>query len=215
MSKKGQLYSDDNPETTLPGTGFKDTKTVEKTLKLIKNRSNKFQKSVMITMYYRAKHHPHQTEDMKKAMVMIKKWLDKNKKEIRKYPYLDLDIIKKYEKLADIYDISRTARGLEKSKKSDEGFLEVYKRVGGKYGKLAFIPIFKKNPSKGDYDILREKFLNARIGQMKHAKVPLYYADGPYEGLPTKQHLVMIMNGYSPDPSGLKKKVKLVNNLSK
>jgi len=207
-SKK--LYSDDNPNTTIKGTGYKDVKTVEKTANIIKNRSVKYQKSVMITMYYRAKNHRNQTEDMKKAMGKIKKWLKENQKNERKYPYLDLDLVKKYERLADIYNISRVSRGLEKSTKSDKGFLEIYKQVNGKYGKLSFIPIYKKHPEKGDYDILREKFLNARLAQMRNS--PLYYTSGKYTGLPTKQHLVMIMNAYSPDPTGLKKRLKNLSN---
>lgn len=204
MSSKSskKLYTDDNPDTTIKGTGYKDEKAVNATIKIIKNRSIKYKKSVMITMYYRAKHHINQTDNMKKAMRKIKTWLKENKNE-RKYPYLDLDLIKKYEKLADIYNISRVSRGLEKSTKSDKGFLKVYKQVKGKYGKLSFMPIYKKYPEKGDYDILREKFINARLAQMKNS--PLYYTTGKYKGLPTKQHLVLIMNAYSPDPKGLKK----------
>ena len=34
---------------------------------------------------------------------------------------------------------------------------------------------------------------------MKKAKTPLYYVDGKYAGLPTKQHIILIMHGYSPD----------------
>lgn len=37
-----------------------------------------YQKQVVNTMYNRAKYHPHQTDGMKEAMKVFKKWLDKN-----------------------------------------------------------------------------------------------------------------------------------------
>jgi hypothetical protein len=146
-------------------------------------------------------------------MKVYKIWLTKNKNIKPKYPYLDLNIIKKYEKLADIYKISEVSRGLKKSIKTEHGLLYMYKKVKGNSSKLSYIPIFKSNPSGQDYDSFREKFLNARIGQIKAGNVKLYYTNGPYTGLPTKQHLVLIMNAYSPDPKKLIKKMTLLNNL--
>ena len=191
-----KLYSNNkHPITNIKNTGFKDPLTVQTTFDLIKKRSIIYQKSVIITMYNRAKYHPNQTEDMKKAMHLMKKWLDKYKYKNKKYKYeyLDLGVIKKYEPLAKKYDISRVARGLDKPTKSDYGFLVIYKKYGK--AKMPFIPIFKNKPEKGDYDILREKYINARLGQMKKMKIPLYDKDN----LPTKHHLTLIMNGDSPD----------------
>ena len=33
---------------------------------------------IILTMYYRAYHHPHRTKDMEKAMKIFKKWLINN-----------------------------------------------------------------------------------------------------------------------------------------
>jgi hypothetical protein len=198
------LYSNNkHPETNILHTGFKNISTVNNTIKLISKRSIIYQKSIINTMYNRAKFHPNQTTDMLKAMNIMKKWLNKNKDKTYKYEYLDLDIIRKFEKLANKYDISRVARGLDKPTKSDYGFLVIYKKYGKQ--KLPFIPIFSKKPKSGDYDIFREKYINARLGQMKKMKIPLYNIDG----LPTKHHLTLIMNGYSPDKD-IKKKLKLL-----
>lgn len=192
------LYSNNShPETNIKGTGYKDAETVRKTIELISKRSITYQKSVIVTMYNRAKHHKYITDDMKKGMQLMKNWLKKNKNKSYKYEYLDLDLIKKLEPLANEYDVSRVARGLDKPDKTDKGFLVVYKKYGK--AKLPFIPIFKNKPEKGDYDIFREKYLNARLGQMKKMKIPLYYTEGKYKGLPTKHHMTLIMNGYSPD----------------
>jgi hypothetical protein len=52
------LYTDDNPSTTLHGTGFKDAITAHHTLEIISQKSLTYQWQVVNTMYYRAKHHP-------------------------------------------------------------------------------------------------------------------------------------------------------------
>lgn len=203
-----ELYTDNNPNTTLKGTGFKDTQTALKTLKLISNRSIIYQKAIINTLYYRAKHHPHKTKDIMDAMKIFKKWLLENKNKTIKYKYLDLHIVKEYEKLANYYDISHVARGLKKPTKTDTGFLVMYKKYGQK---LYFIPIFKNKPNCMDYDVYREKFINSRLGQMKYGNIKLYNSDG----LPTKQHVILIMHAYSPDPTGIKNKIKLLSTISK
>ena len=73
------LYVDYNPKTTLKGTGFKNAETADKTIQLIKNRDLAYQKRVILTMFNRAKFHPHRTDNMEKAMIIFKKWLDSNK----------------------------------------------------------------------------------------------------------------------------------------
>lgn len=199
------LYSDDNPKNTLYGTGYKDIKAAEKTIKLISKRCLQYQYNVILTMYNRAKHHKNQTPDMIEAMKIFKNWLDKyNPKE--KYPLLPLNIIKKYEKLAEEYDVSRVTRGLEKSTKSDLGWLVAYKKYKLK---IKYVPVFEGHPEKQDYYSLRETFLNSRLGQMmassdnsqsiKSAKTLFFDKDGK----PTKQHVILIMHGYSPFASKL------------
>lgn len=73
------LYSDYNPKTTLKGTGFKDEETAKRTLELISKRDLTYQKQVVNTMYNRAKFHPNQTVDMRKAMRVFNTWLSKHK----------------------------------------------------------------------------------------------------------------------------------------
>jgi hypothetical protein len=200
------LYTDDNPKNTIPGTGFKDEATVRKTFKLIEKRSPIYQFSVINTMFNRAKYHPNQTDDIKKAMRLLNKWLKEY--SYKSYPYLPLNIINKYEKLADEYNISRVARGLDKATKTDEGFLVVYRRIKGNPSKMPYQLIHKNKPMGLDWDKSRYNFINSRLGQIKHAKLSLFNKDGKYKGLPTIQHTVMIMNGYSPYPEKLKEIIK-------
>jgi len=80
MKVNYSLYSDDHPETSTKGTGFKDKQKALDTLKIIKNRDLNYQKLIVITMYNRAKYHPHQTKDMREAMKVYFDWLKKYRK---------------------------------------------------------------------------------------------------------------------------------------
>ena len=105
------------------------------------------------------------------------------------YPYLPLKIIKKYEKIADLYNVARVCRGIDKSYKTDFGFLEIYKRYKS-HNKLLNI-MATKNTSWYQYRINNIK---AKLSQMKKNNIPLYSNDKP-----TKMHVILIMWGYSPD----------------
>ena len=70
------LYSDYNKETTIPNLGFKDKEKALYTLNKIKNKSIKYQVSLVSTMIGRAKNHPYQTKGMRDAINIFQKWLD-------------------------------------------------------------------------------------------------------------------------------------------
>ena len=73
------LYEDKHPNTSTKGTGFKDKQKALDTLHIIKDRDVVYQKQVVTTMYNRAKYHPYQTNEMKDAMKIFNKWLEKHK----------------------------------------------------------------------------------------------------------------------------------------
>lgn len=75
-----QLY-DDNPrgKPVTKGTGFSNVRKARKTLKLIRGKPKVYQQQVITTMYYRAKHHPHQTKSMRNAMKIFKEKLHKKR----------------------------------------------------------------------------------------------------------------------------------------
>ncbi|KAK4569685.1 hypothetical protein LTR86_003450 [Recurvomyces mirabilis] len=83
--KASHLYTDDNPSTTIHGTGFKDAAAAARTLNLIKDRSLIYQWQTVNTMFNRAKHHPAMkkavdgaasTQDMRDAMEIFRVWLE-------------------------------------------------------------------------------------------------------------------------------------------
>lgn len=78
--KNLSLYSDYNKETTIQGLGFKNKEKALYTIDKIKSKPKNYQMNVINTMIGRAKNHPHQTKEMKEAIVIFTKW--KNKKLI-------------------------------------------------------------------------------------------------------------------------------------
>ena len=73
------LYSKNkNPSNSVKNTGFKDEEKALNTLDIIKNLDKIKQMQIVLTMYYRAEHHPYKTNDMIKAQNIFKKWLIKN-----------------------------------------------------------------------------------------------------------------------------------------
>ena len=116
------------------------------------------------------------------------------------YPYLPYSLVHKFEKLADKYGISKSARGLEQPKTSDEGFVRVYEKVKDPK-QLKEIPIKKSVKNGIHWWKARENRVKAKLGQMKKMKIPFYGEDG----LPTKMHTILIMWAYSPDKDKLKK----------
>jgi len=194
-NSKSKLYADDHPELSTKGTGFRNENIALHTIKIISKRCLKYQFDVVNTMYNRAKYHPNQTPDMRKAMIIFKYWLAeyKVKKEAEnKYKdFLPLDIITSYENLVDIYGIN--------DKYKD--FLKEYKKIKKPY-KLQYI--LANNIE--DYYSLRIKFIKSILQKIKQNNNKLFYTSGKNAGLPTKNHLILILHAYSP--------INLVKNYS-
>jgi len=74
--KNLHLYTDDNPATTTKGTGFKDRETALRTIRLTEaNKPPNKRIWTINTMFYRAKHHPNQTQGMRDAMEIFEAWI--------------------------------------------------------------------------------------------------------------------------------------------
>lgn len=214
-----ELFTDNHPEFTISGTGFKDKKTALKTIEIVKNRDVDYQFQVINTMLHRCKSVIKKTNDktklksLKESEKVLEKWVDDFKKDksskmkLRKVfsNYLDLDVVNKMEKLAEYYDISKKARGLEKPVKSDNGFLEVYRKVNGNKKALRKYPIRKNLPNGQTWDKHRNNYCMRRMSMVKNNKNMLYHKDGDLAGLPTVLHTNMIMWACSPEPSEIKK----------
>ncbi len=107
--------------------------------------------------------------------------------------FLPYQIVHHFEKLADKYNISKGARGLEKPVTSDEGFVRVYEKVKDPK-KLASIPVKKSNPNGANWLQTRNNRVRAKLGQMLKMNIPWFDKNG----VPTKMHTILIMWGFSP-----------------
>lgn len=86
--KNSHLYTDDNPSTTLHGTGFRDAETANNTLALVSKRSLTYQFQTVNTLYHRARNHPsvkkakakgsdgEGPQGINEALAIFKNWLD-------------------------------------------------------------------------------------------------------------------------------------------
>lgn len=72
------LYSNGKNKPKIK-SGYGSEEIAKQTLKRIKGHSKPYQMQIVNTMYNRAKHHKYQTDGMKKAMKVYKKWLNSRK----------------------------------------------------------------------------------------------------------------------------------------
>jgi hypothetical protein len=175
------LYSDNHPETSLKNTGYKNSKIALQTIKLISKRSLKYQYDVINTMINRAKYHQYKTKEMLDAIKIFNKWLKKYKNQDKKlYPWLSINIIKKYLQLAKINNINTF-------------FYKYYKKINSPY-KLQYISL-KNNL------FVKSKFYNMDLWSYRIYIINKYKNSKLYNinGTITKKHLIMILHAYSPD----------------
>ncbi len=223
--KSIELYTNAHPKSTVKNTGYKNVAIAKKSLLLIKKKPKLYQYLVVNSLYQRAKYHKHQTKEMRGAMKIFASWMKKYKKEQihqkskvargggvtnKPLPYLPLSLVNEYEKLAEYYNVSRKARGLEKPTTSDEGFLVVYRKVKGNGAMLKNIPCRKDKPQGVNWDRKRSVEVYGKLGQAQRMKLDLFHKSGPLEGLPTIIHINMIMWAYSPYKKELKNKLSLL-----
>ena len=77
--RPGTRLFNDNPRGSprTKGTGYGTAERARKTLKLLKGKPIGYQRQVIGTLDYRAKHHKFQTKGMRNAMKLYGKWLNK------------------------------------------------------------------------------------------------------------------------------------------
>lgn len=119
------------------------------------------------------------------------------------FPYLSRSIINYYDKLAEYYNISRRARGLDKPITTNVGFLNVYQK-NSDAKKLSKCPVRKDKPNGATWEKTRINRINAKMGQMKSQNIPFFHESGKLKGLPTKMHTILIMWAYSPYENKIK-----------
>lgn len=198
--KKSHLYTDDNPSTTLHGTGFKDAARAETTLQLVSNRSLTYQFQTINTMLYRAKGHPHKTAGMHDAITIFQTWIEsyKTKKaSLRNFKLVTKQTVEKYLKVAEEYNEDHEGSAMEQQ--LDLQFARVYVTLPAKT-RLANTLVRDDRPGEEDWEIRRYRELCALVKD-HYEEDELWQPQQQSESetrIMTTQHLRMVMWAYSP-----------------
>jgi len=218
--------SADSDDTAIQGLGFKDKEKALETLRLLHGRDVTFQQKVIGTMYRRAQSLIKRTKDQQKiddmtaAVAVFEKWLDDykaNNRSKENFNYLPYEVVSTYIPLAKHYQQSNTARKSfsTPTEPSDVAFHEIYCPSEGDIKKLRTAPIRAKKEEEPvvTWDIFRNRNIRFILDDNKKLSEDvddLYHREGPLQGLPIPEHVSLIMWGYSPDPSKVKKSALLV-----
>lgn len=204
------LYTDDNPSTTIHGTGFKDAEAAHRTLDLISKRSLTYQFQTVSTMFHRAKHHPAMkpkkggdgmeregVKGMQQAMAIFREWLDEtypaSKAAMRCgggfKPLLSKKCMEKY-----------LPRIQSSSEIGEEGkaFAEMYVSLG-KGKRLGNVLVDDAKPTEPDWEAKRYAELDRLVPEGKEA-VNAWQDDELWsgEGQVSSDHLAVIAWAWSP-----------------
>lgn len=205
--KASHLYTDDNPATTLHGTGFKDAATARHTIELVSQRSLLYQFQTMNTMFHRAKHHPSSASNLniQAAMEVFEYWLKhtypaaKHEKPQRKYP------LPKTRSVIEVFMpmISQKASELGINLRWTERYLSIEHK--GK--RLANVLMDNSMPWEQDLAIVRQHGLDGVIDQDFGGLIPKkddgrLWKDGR---VPSDIHLRLLAYAYSPAMAELEK----------
>ena len=193
--KASHLYTDDNPSTTLHGTGFKDEATARQTLELVSKRSLVYQFQTINTMYHRAAHHKSSTTNLniQAAMKVFRSWLDNDYHEAkaaqRNYPLLKKEVV-------ELYLPQIRAQAVELGIESEWAEQYIVARK-----KLANILMDDSKPEERDLAVVRQNFLDSVVNNDFNGEVPPKDNESLWDGqcnVISSVHMKLIAYGFSP-----------------
>lgn len=205
--KNSHLYTDDNPSTTLHGTGFRDAETANNTISLISKRSLTYQFQTINTLYHRANNHPSikkskasddGPQGIRDALAIFKTWLDET------YPASKaaLRVSGGFKPLLSKTVVTKIMPSLE-AKKAKIGsdaleFAKLYTALA-KNKRLGNVLLDDEKPGEADWEVKRYEALDSLVPEDKEdskswEKAELW--DG--EGALSIEHLKLIAWAWSP-----------------
>lgn len=185
--KDSHLYTDDNPSTTLHGTGFKDADAAEKTIALVSQRSLTYQFQTINTMYNRAKHHPHHTVDIDKAIAVFQTWLKKT------YPAAK-QAQRDFKPVLSKKIVQALLERLEQTKGVNTEFARFYVELEPRK-RLANTLVDPEKPEEEDWDVRRGRALEKLVPEgTEPDEEELWDEDGG----PSDKHLKLVAWAWSP-----------------
>ncbi|XP_069688596.1 uncharacterized protein Ude isoform X2 [Periplaneta americana] len=213
----GQLFGSETTETTFQGAGFKDKEKALETIQLLEGRDITFQFQIINSMYHRAKvihkrtKDPEKVKNLSEAIETFEKWIDDYKSHSRakeNLTYLPLDVVEAFEPLAERYKVTTEVAGV------DSSFLKIYHAAEGDLKKLRVAKVNPDDEKSITWDVHRNKHLKPLVDRLKSDDgIALYRTEEKVKGLPTKEHVELVMWGYSPEVTKLKKTIPLIKEL--
>ncbi|XP_046396946.1 uncharacterized protein LOC124163883 [Ischnura elegans] len=199
------------------GAGFKDKEKAQETVRILDGRDPCYAFYVVNSMFHRAKLCIKRTKDeekikhMEEAMAVFEAWLDDYRAHNRareNCAYLPLDVIEGYLPLAKRY-------GLPSESSDEPTFLNAYRKAEGEMKKLRTVPVDENHKDEVNghvltWDIERNRRLKAKLTEIRENHLPLFETDIDLKGLPTKDHMELILLAYSPDVTKTKKAMSLL-----
>jgi hypothetical protein len=168
--------------------GYKDIKSAKITINNLMNKHISQKIKIIDIMIKRAIYHPNRTYNMIKAINYYNNYLKILKKK-SKLSILPKKIPKYFIKLAEYYKISFVARKVIQSSITNKTFLEIYPKVESELKKKTI----RKDSCVTWYNFRR----NILFRKFKNID-KWFHTEGTLSGLPTKEHVVFILWGYSP-----------------
>lgn len=195
--KASHLYTDDNPATTLHGTGFKDAATARHTLILVSKRSLTYQFQTINTMLHRALGHPHKTNGILAAIEILQAWVTDypiKKASMRQFKLLKKEVVEKWLKVVEEHneDLEATSSDFV-----DTDFAKVYISMPPRK-RLANTLLDDSRPQGPDWEVQRYDTLSTLVPSdilsSDASKATLWKKSKT----PSTEHLKWIMWAYSP-----------------
>ena len=181
------IYRTRNPILENMFKKLEEKNNINEKTNLLNSMINKNKKTeIMLKKYYKLKYQPKKSEIEVKSLKVLKKLLKQNQIG-GSYEFLDYNLIKYFFPLIKKY-------GMEKE--IDYSFLKIYK----KYNK-SYLPNLKIDNT--NWNTYRNNFIRNKLKE----KIIFFNENG----YPSKQHLELIMWGFSPNVNKLKKIIKLFN----
>ncbi|OQN95848.1 hypothetical protein B0A48_18133 [Cryoendolithus antarcticus] len=203
--KTSHLYTDDNPATTIHGTGFKDLATAKHTLEIISRRSLTYQFQTVNTMYHRAAHHPSvrggptaSNANIREAMDVFRIWLDET------YPNAKAALrVDGFKPLLGKGSVAKWLPVLHLEGDPDaKRFADFYVALG-KAKRLANVLVDDSKPTEADWEVKRYAALDALVPEGRESGATWTDAElwvdreiGPRK--PSELHSKMIAWAWSP-----------------
>jgi hypothetical protein len=213
----GQLFGSETTETTFQGAGFKDKEKALETLQLLEGRDITFQFQVINSMFHRAKvihkrtKDPEKLRNLSEAIETFENWLNDYRSHSRakeNLTYLPLDVVEAFQPLADRYGVKTELPSVEVS------FLKAYRNADGDLKKLRVLKVNPDDEKSITWDVHRNIHLKPLADRVKGDDAPpLYRTEEKVRGLPTREHVQLVMWGYSPEATKLKKIIPQVKDL--